>query len=125
VDLCLRTYHIFAAGYPIETREGCRETMKAFDDLQELATKSTSVVMGRVAPLRLLTAIPTSGIAFCAGAGRGRRARRRPERWRQSNRLPQLRRCAGIARTIALGVLGITNSAVDFETREMQGPPSH
>jgi deoxyribonuclease-4 len=37
MDVCLDTCHIFAAGYPIETRKGYRETMKAFDDLLGLA----------------------------------------------------------------------------------------
>jgi deoxyribonuclease-4 len=32
-DICLDTCHIFAAGYPIKTREGYRKTMKAFDDI--------------------------------------------------------------------------------------------
>ncbi len=33
MDICLDTCHIFAAGYPIKTREGYRETMKTFDDV--------------------------------------------------------------------------------------------
>jgi len=33
MDICLDTCHIFAAGYPIKTRVGYRETMKAFDDI--------------------------------------------------------------------------------------------
>jgi len=33
MDVCLDTCHIFAAGYPIKTRKGYRDTMKAFNDV--------------------------------------------------------------------------------------------
>jgi deoxyribonuclease-4 len=33
MNFCLDTCHVFAAGYPIETRGGYRKTMKAFNDM--------------------------------------------------------------------------------------------